>query len=312
MNILITGIAGFIASHLAEELMKNIHDGIIVGIDNFFNGSQDNIKYLKSLDKNNIFHFEEGDIRDFDFLNNIIEKYNIKYIYHLAAIASVQISIENPILSHDVNVKGTLNLLETSRINKIKRIIFSSSAAVYKNDSIVPKDETSPTQPSSPYGLEKLIGEEYMKMYNELYGIETVILRYFNVYGPRQDSKSSYSGVISIFKDKVKNAETFDIYGDGSQYRDFIYVKDVVKTNILAMQKENISGEIFCVGTGMKITINDIVDVLNKNYNKNIKPNYYEERKGDIRKSLASNEKIKKVFSLNDFMKFNDGVISFE
>jgi len=270
MKILITGTAGFIASHIIKELLKD-KNNYIIGIDNLYSGTQDNLDFIKTQDKDNKFKFIEADIRDFVNINKIVKENNIKQIYHLAAIVSVQESIQNPILSNEVNVKGTLNILEASRLNGVKRVVFSSSAAVYGDEPTQPKDESSQTKPISPYGYEKLIGEQYMKLYSDLYGVETVCLRYFNVYGERQSATSDYSGVISIFENKFKNNEIPNIYGDGEQYRDFVYVKDVAIANIKAMNTTNVSGQIICVGTGIKTSINDIVDILNIKYKKKYK-----------------------------------------
>ena len=308
MNILVTGAAGFIAFHLIEDLLKNQQNKII-GIDNFYSGTRENINYLKSCDKNNLFTFIEVDIRDFETINKIIKENNITQVYHLAAIVSVQESISNPLLSNEVNVKGTLNILEASRQNKVKRVVFSSSAAVYGDEPTLPKDENSLTKPISPYGYEKLIGEQYMKLYSELYNVETVILRYFNVYGPRQSSKSDYSGVMSIFEKKFKNDEILNIYGDGKQYRDFVYVKDVSKANIKAMNTPNISGEIFCIGTGNKTSINNIVEVLNIKYDKSIEAKYLSRRDGDIKESVCKNDKLKRILDINNLVKFEEGVL---
>ncbi len=309
MNILVTGSAGFIASHIIEELLKDTNNHII-GIDNLYSGTQENLDFIKLIDKNNKFTFINTDIRDFETINKIIKINNINQVYHLAAIVSVQESIENPLLSNEVNIKGTLNILEASRLNDVKRVVFSSSAAVYGDEPTQPKNETSKTKPISPYGYEKLIGEQYMKLYSDLYNIETVSLRYFNVYGQRQSATSDYSGVISIFENKFKNNEVPNIYGDGEQYRDFVYVKDVANANIKAMNTINISGEIFCIGTANKTSVNDIVNVINKKYDKNYKANYLDGRDGDIRESICDNSKIKKILKIEKFKKFDEEIIS--
>ncbi len=307
-NILITGCAGFIASHIVEELLKNSNINVI-GIDNFHSGTKANLDFIKSVDKNNNFTFIELDIIKLDKLNTIIKKYNIKQIYHLAAIVSVQESIRNPILSYNVNIKGTINILETSRLNNVKRIVFSSSAAVYGDEPTQPKNETSSVKPISPYGLEKLVGEYYMKLYSELYGLETIVLRYFNVYGERQNFNSDYSGVISIFDNKFKNGEKVNIYGDGTQYRDFIYVKDIVKINIMAMNIDNISNEIFCVGTANKTSVKKLFDIMNKKYNKNLNPQYLNSRNGDIKESVCDNSKVKQFLNIDSFLIFNEQIL---
>ena len=308
MNILVTGAAGFIASHLIEELLKD-KDNIIIGIDNFYSGTKENIEFIEPINKNENFIFEEADIRDFDAMDRILKINKIEQIYHLAAIVSVQESIKNPIISHDVNVKGTLNILEASRRNNVKKIVFSSSAAVYGDEPILPKNEYSITKPISPYGCEKLVCEEYMKLYSDLYGLETVILRYFNVYGERQSSSSDYSGVISIFDNKFKNNEIPTIHGNGEQYRDFVYVKDIVYVNIKAMNTNNISGEVFCVGTAKKISINNLLYFMNKKYKKSFNAQYIKAREGDILESICDNSKIKNVLEIKSFKKFEKGVM---
>lgn len=307
-NILVTGCAGFLASHLIEELLKNTNNTII-GIDNFYSGTKSNIEYLKTLDINNKFTCLELDIRDYSQLNDIIQQYNIQNIYHLAAIVSVQESIKNPLLSSSVNIQGTLNLLEASRLNNVKRIVFSSSAAVYGNNKNLPLSETSETNPISPYGYEKLLSEYYMKIYNKLYKLETISLRYFNIYGERQSLSNDYSGVISIFEKQFRNNETPHIYGNGEQFRDFIYVKDVVEANIKAMNIPNVQNELFCIGSANKTSINDIFNIMNKKYNKNIHALYLDSRTGDIEQSLSDNRKMKDILKISNLTKITDGIL---
>jgi UDP-glucose 4-epimerase len=291
-----------------EELLKD-ENNYIIGIDNFHSGTKENLDFIKSIDSKNKFEFIEADIRNFEEINKIIRDKKIEYIYHLAAIVSVQESIQNPLLSNEVNVKGTLNILESAKLNSVKRVVFSSSAAVYGDEPTQPKNENSITKPISPYGYEKLIGEQYMRLYSELYGIETISLRYFNVYGERQSATSDYSGVISIFEKKFKNDEIPNIYGDGKQYRDFVYVKDIAKANIKAMNTPNISGEVFCVGTSRKVSINDLVGILNDKYSKSIKANYLEARNGDIKESICDNKKIKQFLEFESFVRFKEGIL---
>jgi len=308
MSILITGAAGFIASHLIEELLKDKNNNII-GIDNFYSGTKENLKFINSIDRNNKFKFIEVDIRDFENLNKIMHENNINQVYHLAAIVSVQESIRNPLFTNEVNVKGTLNILEASRKNGVKRVVFSSSAAVYGDEPTLPKNELSLTKPISPYGYEKLMGEQYMKLYSELYNLETVVLRYFNVYGQRQLVSSDYSGVISIFDEKFKNNEIPNIYGNGEQYRDFINVKDVAMINIKAMNMEKISGELFCVGTANKTSINDLFKIMNKKYDKSFITKHLNSRNGDILASVCNNNKIKEIFKIEELKFFNKEII---
>ena len=289
-NYLITGIAGFIGSHITEELLKNPQN-VVIGIDNFYSGKQENIDYLKEISANRLV-FVDADIRDFDKMNEVIKIYSVKYIFHEAAIASVQTSIENPRFTNAVNVQGTLNVLEAARLNGVEKVVFASSAAVYGDEPSLPKNENSVIKPISPYGYEKYMGEQYLKLYAELYGLKTVALRYFNVYGPRQDPSSEYSGVISIFENKIKNGEQIKIFGDGEQYRDFIFVKDVVKANLAAMEEETGPFSVFCVGTAHKTSVNELVKTLQVKYSKNIDIKHEDARKGDIKESLADNTKL--------------------
>jgi UDP-glucose 4-epimerase len=304
MNILITGVAGFIGSSIAKELVKDTNLTII-GIDNMYSGTKENLSTLSSF-KN--FKFYHADIRDYESLNNIFQTNNIQYVYHLAAIVSVQESIKNPLFTSSVNVQGTLNILELARKSYVKKIVFSSSAAVYGDEPTLPKNESSLTKPISPYGYEKLISEYYMKLYNDLYGIETIILRYFNVYGKGQVSTNDYSGVISKFSNNFERNIPSSIYGDGDQYRDFIHVNDVVKANISAMNTSGIGGEIFCVGTSHPVTINTVFALLNKKYHRILSPVYLQERHGDIIESVSDNTKIKHLLGINNFIGFEEGI----
>jgi len=307
---LVTGVAGFIGSHIAEELLKSGKK--VVGVDNFYNGNKENIELLNQLAKENKteFNFFNVDISDLEELKIVFQKSNINYIFHLAAVASVQKSIENPLFTNKVNIQGTLNILELAKKFKIKRVVFSSSAAVYGDEPTLPKNENSKPQPISPYGYEKLIGEYYMNIYNKLYGVETVSLRYFNVYGERQDPSSEYSGVISIFEDKLSKGQPAKIYGDGKQFRDFIYVKDIVKINFMAMEKNEAIGEIFACGTGSTVTILELFEKIANKYNfPNIKPIFTSARNGDIRESVSDNTKIKNLLGFSDFTDFNHGIM---
>ena len=305
MNILITGVAGFIGSSIANELVKDTNLTII-GIDNMYSGTKENLSSLSSF-KN--FKFYHTDIRDYESLNNIFQTNNIQYVYHLAAIVSVQESIKNPLFTHNVNVQGTVNLLEASRNNHVKRVIFSSSAAVYGDEPTLPKDELSTTAPISPYGYEKLIGEHYMKLYNDLYELETVVLRYFNVYGKGQSITNDYSGVITKFIYNFDNNKISIIYGTGEQYRDFVHIDDIVNANILSMRTPNIGGEVFCVGSGQKTTINSLFNLLKLKYQKDFLPDYLPMMSGDIKASVCNNTKIRNILKIDNFTFFEQGIM---
>ncbi|WP_038345895.1 NAD-dependent epimerase/dehydratase family protein [Acinetobacter sp. A47] len=286
---LVTGAAGFIGSHICEELLRQPHN-IVVGVDNFYSGKQSNIDFLKGISNNFIFY--NLDICNHDELCEVMKKHNIKYVFHEAAIASVQTSVENPIFTNEVNIRGSLSVLEASRKNAVKRLLFASSAAVYGDEPTLPKNEKSVTRPISPYGLEKLVTEQYMQLYAYQYGLECIALRYFNVYGPRQDPHSEYSGVISIFDDRIKQELPITIYGDGEQYRDFIYVKDVAQANIKLMNHDIDSNNflVVCTGTGKSTTVNQLVNILKRKYNsEHIKPTYKDQRIGDIKESISDN-----------------------
>lgn len=287
---LITGVAGFIGSHIAEELIQD-KNNVVIGIDNFYSGKRETVEYLNSIAHNN-FIFIETDICSYSDLKRIFQTYPIEYIFHEAAITSVQLSIENPLLTHKVNVDGTLNILEAARTsNCIKKIVYASSAAVYGDEPSLPKNELSPLKPISPYGYEKLMGEQYLKLYANLYNLQCVSLRYFNVYGPRQNQDSDYSGVISIFEEKIKNSTPLIVYGDGEQYRDFIYVKDVVSANLTAMHSKTLPYDCYCVGTSQKTTINDLINIISQK-DESASIIYLPSRDGDIKESLCDNTKL--------------------
>lgn len=302
---LVTGAAGFIGSHICEELLKE-PSNIVIGVDNFYSGKQSNIDLLKDISSKFIFY--KTDICNHEEICQIFKKHDVQYVFHEAAIASVQTSIENPLLTNEVNIKGSLSILEASRKNAVKRFLFASSAAIYGDEPALPKDEKSITRPISPYGLEKFVTEQYMKLYASQYGLECIALRYFNVYGPRQDPHSEYSGVISIFDNRIRQKLPITIYGDGEQYRDFIYVKDVAKANIKLMDY-NLNDNNFlvvCTGSGKSTTINRLVEVIKNRYDSNdIQPSYKESRMGDIKKSVSNNNLLSSIIG-EDFQEIEN------
>ncbi len=307
MRVIITGVAGFIGSHLAQELLAE-GEVEIIGIDNLSSGLESNLELLRELDTENKFIFHNIDIRDLDAMKKAVGDLKVDRVFHLAALVSVQESIDNPLKSGSINIGGTQNVLELARYAGAKRIMFSSSAAVYGDEPTLPKNEESIIRPISPYGMEKYVGEQYMSMYSQMYGLEAVVFRYFNVYGERQNPTSDYSGVISIFNDRLAKCEGANIYGDGKQYRDFVYVKDVVKANILAMKLDSVEYEVFCVGTGKTTTITQLYEALQKRYNCDKAPTYLEARKGDILESVCDNSKIVNKLGLKEFTPFAEGI----
>lgn len=288
-NILVTGCAGFIGSHLTENLVNL--GARVIGIDNFYNGLTANLKNF--IDKPN-FKFYQGDVRDGAFLHEIVK--GIDIIFHVGAFISVQLSLKMSELCNDINVNGTLNILNAARLNDVDRVIFSSSAALYGDNPELPKHEKMYPESLTPYGVSKLAGESYMITFFKAYGLKTTALRYFNVYGPRQ-RRNAYSGVISVFAEEIlQQGKNPTIYGDGTQTRDFVFVKDVVKANILAATHSKSAGEVFNVATGKSIDINGLTKLILKYSNReDLKIKYAPPRKGDILHSQANISKIQKM-----------------
>lgn len=278
MKVLVTGGAGFVGSHIAERLINDGHSVIVY--DDFSTGKRENLPASKLLS------IVEGDIRDFDFLLRHMK--SVDYVFHEAAIASVPKTVGDPLGSSTVNYMGTLNVLESAKRSGVKRVVFASSAAVYGDEPTLPKVETMLPVTLSPYSVDKLASEYACKMYGALYGLETVCLRYFNVYGPRQDPSSPYSGVISIFIDKLQCGDAPTIYGDGEQTRDFVNIADVVNANMSAMIKGRASGHVLNVATGEQRTLNEVLSELYGIYGKPFEALYESPRSGDIRESYAN------------------------
>jgi len=287
MNIIITGGAGFIGSKLVGKLLELGHK--VTVLDDFSSGKEENLNEYKN---NNNLIIIKGSICD--NLEDIFKKGKFDAVFHLAAITSVPYSIEHPDETNDVNVNGTLNLLECCRKFGVKRFVLSSSCAVYGNQEILPLVETMKPSPMSPYALSKLIDEQYCKLFNFLYGIETVSLRYFNVFGPRQNPAGNYAGIIPKFINLIKENKTLKINGDGKQTRDFVFVSDVIDANIAALNVQNKScfGEVINIGTGITTSVNEITENIITLSGKNIKlvhgPAVIE-----IRDALADIEKAK-------------------
>ncbi len=277
MRALVTGGAGFIGSHIVERLLRDGHSAR--AFDNLTSGKRENLAGIAGAE------LVVGDIRDADALARAMEGCDL--VFHQAAIVSVPYSIEHPHESLDVNLRGTLNVLEAARHTKAKRVVMASSAAIYGEDPSQPKRESMTPSPISPYGLEKLASEHYLTMWTHLFGVETVALRYFNVFGPRQDPSSAYSGVISVFVDRILRGAPLSIFGDGEQFRDFVYVANVVDANMLAATRANVSGRAYNVGCGEKTTLNALAQMLGRIAGREVKPRHEAARIGDIRESIA-------------------------
>ncbi len=283
---LVTGALGFIGSHLTDRLLREGYK--VIAIDNLSTGKVDNLS-SDSL-KNPNLHIHKGDIRSQDTIVTLTSGCDL--IFHNAAIASVSKSIENPLETTNVNYIGTLNLLEAARINSVQRFVFASSAAIYGDVPNHPVSELMPSLPLSPYGVNKLASELLGHSYQHNFGLEFVALRYFNVYGTRQNPLSSYAGVISLFCNAFKKQQRPVIYGDGSQSRDFVHVRDVVEANMLVAQSPQASGKAFNVATGYSTSLLEVISVLQKLTETTLEPLFKDARPGDISKSLADISKI--------------------
>jgi UDP-glucose 4-epimerase len=280
MRALVTGGAGFIGSHIAERLLSSGHE--VVVLDNFFSGHRRN---LDGLDVKLV----EGDVRDEKMVTELAR--GCEVIFHEAAIVSVPYSVEHPQESHDVNIQGTLNVLQAARAAGVSRVVFASSAAIYGEEPTLPKTEAMRPEPMSPYGVEKLTGEHYLATWSRLFGVETVALRYFNVFGPRQDPKSPYSGVISIFVDRILAGQPLTFFGDGSQTRDFVYVGNVVDANLLAATTPGVSGRMYNVGCGKSTSLLTLASLIERAAGKKVERRFGTPRAGDIKDSVAEIER---------------------
>ncbi len=277
IKVVITGGAGFIGSHIVEYWMSRNAEVHI--IDNLRSGNIKNIESLGDIT------FHEISITDREAVFDILE--NTTYVHHLAAMISVPESIQNPLECVSININGLLNVLDAAARHKVKKIVHSSSAAIYGENPESPKDISMLPRPKSPYGITKLDGEYYLQVYQENFKLKGTALRYFNVFGPRQDPKSQYAAAIPIFINKAIKNEPIVIYGDGEQTRDFVYVKDVVQANILAVTNEKVMG-VFNVGRGDSISINEIAKVIINETSSRSEIIYEETRTGDIKHSLSS------------------------
>jgi len=299
VKCLVTGGAGFIGSHLVEGLLDDGNEVIV--IDNLSTGNIVNIKSV--LDR---IEFIEGDILNLSLLN---EKFQgVDFVFHVAALPSVPRSVDDPISSMENNVVGTHNVLFAAKNAGVKRVIYSASSSAYGDSETLPKIESMQTNPLSPYAVTKLTGEYYCKAFSKVYGLETVSLRYFNVFGPRQNPSSQYSAVIPKFIHIMNQNEVPVIYGDGEHSRDFTYVKNVVKANILASKVHKTSGEVINIACGVRTSLNELVLKLNKILNLNIKPEYQESRVGDVKHSLADISLAKLFLGFSPVYTFDEGL----
>jgi len=301
---LVTGGAGFIGSHLVEALLA-VGCQVVV-LDNLSSGNLLNLKPLRD-------HIElyEDDIRQLNDVERALQGCDV--VFHLAAVVAVQQTIDTPLDSAMVNDIGTVNVLEAARKMKVRRVVLASSCAVYGDDPRLPKEESMTPMPASPYAVHKLSAEHYLRVYGELFGLETASLRFFNVFGPRQDPSSPYSGVISIFMNKAVSNQVPVIYGDGSQSRDFVYVKDVVKALLLTANARNLKGKSFNIGTGNQVQINRLWELIASIGGRQVEPEYQAARAGDILHSVGNIDMAKSLLNFNTDFSLEQGLeLTFE
>jgi nucleoside-diphosphate-sugar epimerase len=287
-NVLVTGGAGFIGSNLTEALLQRGHSVRV--LDDFSTGKRENLVFNEAYPS---FEIIEGDIRDLSTCHKAVE--GMEYVFHQGALPSVQRSVEDPETSNAVNVGGTLNILLAAREKGVKRVMYAASSSVYGDTPTLPKHEEMPPNPLSPYALQKHVGEHYCRLFYQLYGLETISLRYFNIFGPKQDPNSLYSAVIPKFIDALLQGRPPIIFGDGEQSRDFTYIENVVQANILAMSAEHLHGEAINIACGQRISLNQLLIVLKEIIGSKQSPIYQDPRKGDVKHSLADIRKGKEI-----------------
>jgi nucleoside-diphosphate-sugar epimerase len=299
MNYLITGGAGFIGSNIAKRLVREGESVRI--IDNFSTGKRDNIDEIKDR-----IDLIEGDIRDAETVLRAAK--DIDFIIHQAALPSVPRSIKDPITSNDVNVTGTLNLLNAAKNSKIKRFVYASSSSVYGDTPILPKREDMPPNPQSPYAVTKLTGEYYCSVFYKVYGLPTVSLRYFNVFGPYQDPESQYAAVIPKFINAVLHHNSPAVYGDGEQSRDFTFIDNVVDANILSCKNDRSSGRVFNIACGNRYTLNRLLTEISYLTGNKVNTQFIEPRAGDIRHSQADITNARELIGYRPKIDFREGL----
>lgn len=297
---LVTGVAGFIGSNLADALLDRGY--AVRGVDNFETGRKQNLEPLQNADN---FIFHETDIRDADAMAEITE--DVDYVFHQAAVPSVPRSVEDPITTTDANCTGTATVLNAARNADVDTAVVASSSSVYGSTEQLPKVESMTEQPESPYALSKYYTEKLALQFSDLYDIDTAALRYFNIFGPRQDPNGEYAAVIPKFISLLLDGDRPVIYGDGEQSRDFTFIDNAVQANILAAERD-VTGEAFNVGCGDRITINELVDTLNDLLDTDINPIYDDPRPGDVRHSHADVSKAENRLVYNHDVGFRDGL----
>jgi nucleoside-diphosphate-sugar epimerase len=295
---LVTGGAGFIGSHLAEELVRRGHRVRVA--DSLVTGKRSNLDHLPQVE------FVEGDLSDLAFAQSVAT--GCDFVLHQAAIPSVPRSVKDPVTSNRANVDATLNMLVASRDAGVRRLVFAASSSAYGDTPTLPKHEGMPTNPLSPYALQKVIGEQYLQMFTRLYGLETVSIRYFNVFGPRQDPSSPYSGVISVFASALLQNRPPTIFGDGEQTRDFTYVANVVDGVLRACEAPAASGRIINVATGGRISLNQLFEAMRRLTGATVEPSYAQTRAGDVHDSQADIKLAREILGYEPSVEFEEGL----
>ena len=309
MKYLVTGGAGFIGSHITERLLKEGNS--VVVLDNFSSGKEENLSFTRHCEERS-----DKAISNFKLIRDDIRNYEaclkacngVDVIFHQAALRSVPKSMEAPHDYNAVNIDGTLNILEAAKENNVKRVVFASSSSIYGDTDKFPQEESDYPLLISPYALSKLAGEYYLRVFNENFGIETVSLRYFNVFGPRQALDDEYAVVIPKFIACILNDEQPPIFGNGKQSRDFTYIDNVVEANILAAMVKEAAGNVFNVANGKDNTVLGLVDTLNEIIGKDIKPEFLPVRKGDVFKTLADVTKLENILGFKSKVDFKEGL----
>ena len=299
MRYLVTGGAGFIGSNTVDELVRRGHS--VVVLDDLSAGKEENLAEVRSK-----ITFVKGSITDLEAVQKAMHQ--AEYVIHLAARTSVPRSVKDPLETNRINVEGTLNVLVAAKDNKVKRVVFSASSSAYGETPTLPKMETMQPQPISPYGLSKYVGELYAQTFGRCYGLENVSVRYFNIFGPRQDPDSPYSGVLSRFATAFLEEQQPVVYGDGEQTRDFTYVDNAVQANLLACEAPTVSGGVFNIGTGARISLNQTLEYLRRISGKKLQAKYDPPREGDIRDSQADIAKAREFLGYEPTVMFEEGL----
>ncbi|HXR29819.1 MAG TPA: SDR family oxidoreductase [Solirubrobacterales bacterium] len=300
MKALVTGGAGFIGSHIATRLIGDGHEVRV--LDNFSTGSRSNLAAFEGE-----FDLVEGDMQSYERAHNAVQ--GCEVVFHQAALPSVPRSIQDPLTSNAANVVGTLNILLASRDSGVRRVVFASSSSIYGADRTLPKQEDRAPLPISPYAVAKLASEGYCRSFSEVYGLETVALRYFNVFGPRQDPLSQYAAVIPRFITALLNREAPVVFGDGEQSRDFTYIDNVIDANLRAADAEGVSGQTFNVACGERISLNRLLEEIRGILGSEVEASYLDPRQGDVKHSLADISLARDRLGYEPLVDFNEGLL---